>query len=111
MTAWGFDMPVFGVGAGDEGDPTLVFGSCVGAEDVIAETGACVYAMSVWLGRYASFGGDTEVDILCSQAAAYFGQAAVPAVLDVVGGYGHCGARGWSDACGSGCGLWWRLRA
>ena len=73
--------------SGDEGKASLIFCCCVcRAEDIIAEACPWVDAHSVGLRQNAGISCKAEVNVLLLKASAYFREAAVSAILNVVGG-------------------------
>ena len=57
-------MPVVSLRPCDKDGTALVFCGGVGAEDVVVKAGACVDAVTIWLGWDASLGCYAKVYIL-----------------------------------------------
>jgi hypothetical protein len=81
MANEGLHMPVLGLLAVSEGDAPLVACGCVCGKDIVAEAGSCVDF--IWDACFCEYG---QVNVLGLQRPADWDEAAVPAVLDIVGG-------------------------
>ena len=77
-------MPVVGCLTGDKGYASLVSMGSVGTKDIEVEGRARVDALAICLKGDASFGGNAEINLLVSEAAAEFGKSAVASVLNVI---------------------------
>ena len=110
MASGGFNVPVGGHCAGDEGNAALVFSCCIRAVYVVTVAGLGVDSWASKVGGDPGFGCNAKVHMLEIQASAELRQPAVAAVLDIVSCKSDMvvSSAGGSAVLGVGTGLGWQ---